>query len=416
MLLGFGTSVLLARLLGGVGYGRYAYSVAWAAFLTTPAILGFDRFLVRGIAVYAAQSEWRLAKGLLVRTHEVVAVLGLAIAALACAFAIAFIHGALRWTFCVSMVLVPITALTLLRQGAMQAIGRVVSGQLPEYIIRPVIILAGLAVVDLVARRALTSTTAIAMNVAGVGIAWASGTLVLHRSLPVAVKTATAQYETRMWLRASLPMMLVSSIWLLNGYVTILVVGSISGAKAAGVYNVVQTGALVVSLGLAAANMPLAPAIARMHARNDRAGLQHTAERVAQATLAVSAPIAIAFAVFPGVFLGIFGADFQTGSTALAILALAQLVNAAAGPAGNVLLMTGYERDAVRGVGMGLCVNIALALLLVPSLGVTGGAIAAGSSIVTWNTVLTVMARRRTGVNVTAFRFLSINVRIGSEK
>jgi O-antigen/teichoic acid export membrane protein len=187
-----------------------------------------------------------------------------------------------------------------------------------------------------------------------------------------------------------------------------LVVGTIDGSRAAGVYSVVEKGAELIVLVLVAANMPLAPVIARLHARSDRTGLQHATERVAQASLAVSLPVAAAFAVFPDTYLGLFGASFHAGSLALRILAVAQLVNAAAGPAGNVLIMTGHEHAAVRGVGAGLIVNLVLGIVLVPPFGVTGAAIASASSLVVWNMVLLVLARRRMSVNVTALRWLRV--------
>lgn len=117
--------------------------------------------------------------------------------------------------------------------------------------------------------------------------------------------------------------------------------------------------------------------------------------------------------VLPHLYLDLFGASFQMGATALVILALGQFVNAAAGPSGNVLIMTGQERIAVRGVAAGLLANIVLAVALVPPLGVTGGAIAFASSLVLWNTVLVVLARRLVGVNVTAFRRLAVHHRHG---
>jgi hypothetical protein len=44
-------------------------------------------------------------------------------------------------------------------------------------------------------------------------------------------------------------------------------------------------------------------------------------------------------------------------------------------------------------------------------LGITGGAIAFAASLVLWNVILVVMARRLIGVNVTAFRSLSMHNR-----
>ena len=237
---------------------------------------------------------------------------------------------------------------------------------------------------------------------AGVAVAFVVGAVLLRRALPAILRAVQPEYATRDWLRAALPMMLIAGVWFVNNYVATLVVGTLDGTSAAGIYSVVEKGGELIVLVLVAANMPLAPVIARMHARNDREGLQHATERVAQAALLVSLPVAVAFAAFPDVYLRLFGSSFESGSTALRILALAQLVNAAAGPAGNVLIMTGNERVAVQGVGAGLLTNLVLGIVLVPPFGVTGAAIASASSLVVWNTLLLMLARRRVGVNVTA--------------
>jgi O-antigen/teichoic acid export membrane protein len=406
--MGFVLSVLLARFLGSGGYGLYALAFAWSGFLMIPAILGLDRFLVRGIAVYEIQEKWRLMRGLLRRTNQLVLLTSTTIAMCGMIVAVTWLSPPLRGPFAVAMLLVPVTTLTILRQGAMQAIGRVVSGQLPEYLIRPLLIIVGVVALELVGRGALTPTTAIAANVTGVTVAFVVGAVLLRRALPTALRSVRPEFVTREWLIASLPIMLISGVSMANGYAATLVVGTLDGPRAAGVYSVVQRGAELIVMLLFATNMPLAPAIARLHASEDRLGLEHTIERVARATLLVSVPVAVAFMAFPGTYLSLFGAGFRTGATALVILALGQLFNAAAGPSGNVLIMTGHERAAVRGVAVGLLANVVLAIVLVPRFGVTGGAIAYASSLVLWNTALVVLARRLVGVNVTAFRRMSV--------
>jgi O-antigen/teichoic acid export membrane protein len=407
-LMTFVLAVLLARFLGSRGYGLYALAFAWSTLLTVPAILGLNTFLVRGIAVYEVQKRWSLMKGLLYRTNQLVLLTSTTIAACGIVVALAWLSPSYRDPFCVAMLLVPLTALTLLRQGAMQAFGRVVSGQLPEYLIRPLLIIMGVLALELIGHGALTPTSALGANVTGVAIAFAVGAVLLRRALPASLRKVRPEFATREWLRASLPMMLIAGVWMANNNITTLMVGTLDGPRAAGVYSVVQKGAEVIVILLYATNMPLAPAVARLHARGDQAGLEHTTERMARATLFVSAPVALAFMIFPHIYLDLFGASFQAGATALIILAFGQLVNAAAGPSGNVLIMTGKERIAVRGVAAGLLANIVLAVVLVPPLGVTGGAIAFASSLVLWNTVLVVLARRLVGVNVTAFHRLAI--------
>ncbi len=402
-LMGFGAAVLLAHFLGPAGYGRYAFTVACAGVLTIVATLGLNRFVVRGVAVYETEARWDLMKGLVLRASEVVLIVSATIAVIGCAVALMWLTPSLRWPFCVGMLLVPLTALTLLRQAVMQALGRVVTGQLPEYLLRPILILLGIGALRVVGKGALTSTSSLAINVGAVAVACVIGGVTLRRALPAVLASVRPTYVTREWIRAALPMMLISGVWLLNNNFTTVVVGSLGGSHAAGVYSVVEKAGEIIVLVLVAANMPLAPAIARLHARRDREGLEAATVRVAQATLLTSVPIAAAFVVFPHVYLSIFGDGFQGGATALRIIAVGQLVNAAAGPAGNVLIMTGHERAAVVGMVCGLLANVALGVALVPPLGVTGGAIAFAGSLVLWNGILVVLARRRVGINVTAF-------------
>lgn len=410
-LMAFFVAILLARFLGARGYGLYTLAFSWAGFLMIPAILGLDRFLVRGVAVYEVHDQWSLMKGLLQRTNQLVLLTSTTIAGLGALVAVTWMSPALRGPFCVAMLLIPLTCLTMLRQGAMQAIGRIVSGQLPEYLIRPTLILAGVVALEFVGGGALTPTTALAANVTGVAVACAVGATLLVRALPARLRQVRAKFATREWLGASLPMMLISGVWLANGYATTIVVGTLDGPRSAGVYSVVQRGAEVIVVLLFATNMPLAPAVARLYARGDHEGLEHTTEQMARAALVVSIPLALALMVFPSIYLGLFGSSFQVGATAMIIVAFSQLVNATAGPSGNVLIMTGNERIAAYGVAVGLFVNIGLAFVLVPSLGVTGGGIAYASSLILWNAILVVAARRRVGVNVTAFRRLAISAK-----
>jgi O-antigen/teichoic acid export membrane protein len=289
----------------------------------------------------------------------------------------------------------------------MQAYGRVVTGQLPEYLVRPTLLLLGIGALYVIGGRALTPTSALGVNVASVAVAFALGIVLLKRALPSSLRESRADYRTRQWLAASVPMMLVSGIWAANSYLTILLVGVMQGPRAAGIFSVVQKGGELTVILLVAANMSLAPVIARLQARRDRLSLEYATQRIAKAAFLASTPVAAAFLIFPGAYLDIFGNGFTAGSTALTIIVFGQLVNAAAGPAGNVLLMTGHERAAVRGIALGLLTNLVAGLALIPPLGVTGAALAFAASLVVWNIALVLSARRRLGINATAFRVLS---------
>jgi O-antigen/teichoic acid export membrane protein len=401
--MGFIISVILARQLDRGGFGLYALASAWVGLLAVPAVLGLDRFVVRGLARYEVEQRWALAHGLLRRANQLALLASIAIAGVGCLVALIWLSPKLRVPFCVAMALIPITALTLIRQGAMQAMGRVVSGQIPEFLIRPVLILVTVVALTLVGGGALTPTTALLAAVGGAGVACVVGAGWLRRAVRNTLRSARPEYHTRSWLRSSLPMMLIGGIWLANAYTGTLVVGVIAGRGAAGVFSVVDKGAALISMALVATNMPLAPAIARLSATGDTALLQRTVTHVARLGFVVSIPVCAGFAIFPGVYLSLFGSGFDDGANAMTVLAFGQLFNAAAGPCGNVLLMSGHERSALWGMGWGLLVNLVLAVILVPPLGVTGGAIAFAVSLVVWNSLFVRAAARHVGINATAF-------------
>lgn len=401
--IGFLVAVALARLFGSRGYGIYAFALAWVATLTIPAGLGLNRFVVRAIAGYEVRRQWAHLRGLLIRANTLVAATSATIATIAAVIALIVLGGSSRWIFVAAMALIPLNALTILRQSTMQALGRVIAGQVPEYVIRPLILASGVGLLVLFRSRVHGPMAAMVVNLTAVAIAFTAGVLALRKAIPREVQAAAPRYEMRAWIMAALPMMLIGGIWQLNGYVSIIAVGTLGGAKDAGIYSAVTKGGELIVLLLVAANMPFAPLVARLRAQGDWLRMQHGAERIAQATVIAALPIVACLIALPGIYLGLFGATFGSGATALRILALGELFNAAAGPVGSVLIMTGHERAACWGVALGLATTVILSVALIPPLGVTGAAIADAASFVVWNVALNVLCRKRLEINATAF-------------
>ena len=111
--------------------------------------------------------------------------------------------------------------------------------------------------------------------------------------------------------------------------------------------------------------------------------------------LVTALPITILF-VFAGgeIAAWVFGEEFSRSHTPLAILSLAQLANATFGSVGILLNMTGHERDTARALWQTTAANVILNLLLVPSYGMEGAAIATALSLIMWNVLLLRLARR----------------------
>lgn len=401
-------SILLARLLGPEGYGVYAFAYAVVMLLALPAQAGLPTLLVRDVARYEAEESWGLLSGLLRRSNQLVALLTVLIIAVAVAVMLVFDLGFSameRATFAWALALLPVMALGNLRGATLRGLRRVVQGQLPELGIR--IGLFALALAGVLGAASLwpgvsiqlTPWLAMALHAAAALVAFLVGVWLLRRELPAAVARARRVYETRAWLRSLLPLTLLAGVAMINSRMDIVLLGVLATPADVGVYRVASSMASPIIFALTAVNVVVAPYFARAYAGDDRAGLQRLATWSARVSAAVALPTAAVLIAFGAPILGfVFGREFAAGATALALLAVGQLGNVAAGSVGNILNMSGHERDTVFASGAAAAVNLVLNLALIPSLGIEGAAIATMVSLILWNGILIERVWRRTGV------------------
>ena len=90
----------------------------------------------------------------------------------------------------------------------------------------------------------------------------------------------------------------------------------------------------------------------------------------------------------------------MAGRVALYILVIGQVLNAAAGPVGYLLILTGHERVCASVYGWSAVLNVGLNLMLIPPLGSTGAALATASTMALWNVWLSVLVLRRLGIRL----------------
>lgn len=392
--LSFASAVLLARLMGARGYGIYVYVLALANILIIPSLLGLDRLLIREVATYHTQAEWSLMRGLLRRATQGVLLISLSLAVAAAISAwlwVGHIYSETLRTFWLALLLVPLLALTRIRQATMRGLHHVIVSQLPESLIQPVLFILLIGSIHLLWSAEVTPPWATGLRVVTTGVAFLAGTLLLQKRLPLSVRAAAPAFRTRTWLRSSFPMLALGGLTVVNAQTDTLMLWALSGARAAGIYSVANRGAVLVAFALTAVHTAFAPTIAKLWAEDERASLQRIVTKSARVVLLISFPVALGLIVFGYWFLLIFGPEFVQGRAALAVLTASQLFSVAIGSVGLLLVMTGHERDAALGLGASALLNVLLNLILIPLWGINGAAVATSSSMIFWSIL---MARR----------------------
>ncbi|MBA2556467.1 MAG: oligosaccharide flippase family protein [Chloroflexi bacterium] len=414
---GFVSNVLLARILGAGGYGLYVFVMAVIGILGVFCVVGLDRLVVRELAGHVTRGSWDLASGVVRYANALGLVASVAVTLLALV-AIAVVSGGFESPTAVAFALaLPILILSTLgrvRSTTLQALHHVVIAQVPERVVRPVLLTVLLGVVAMAAPPDLrTPALAVVVSVAAVGAAFLVGTVLLRLRLPPQLLSATPRYESRRWLKAAVPLTLLGIVGAVNQQADVILLGALVGPEEAAVFAVANRSAALIGFGLAAVNSWLAPVVSSLWASGDRVELERTVIRAARLATVVTAALAVGFVVFSDSLLLVFGPEFTGGATALTVLSAGQVFNALTGSVGVLLVMTGHDRQVLVAAGFGAVLNVVLNLLLVPQFGATGAAVAHASSMAIWNILLAIAVYRRLGIHSTALGRIAIGRRPG---
>lgn len=271
----------------------------------------------------------------------------------------------------------PLASVLLTALAATRALGRVtayvVIGNIVLPVLRPVCILAivglgGGAVLAGVAWAVpLLPAAAAAVIVLGIQLG-RNGTPGRGSFRTSGVPARVAAYATPRVLSAVLEQLLV--------WVAVLMVGSLSGPAAAGVYG---TAARFVAAGMivdTALRVVVSPLFGRLFHRGDTAGLEELYRTATIWLVLFSSPVYVTLAIFSPTVLSLLGDAFQDGAIVLTVMCVGALATFLAGNIHSVLLMSGRSGLAALNKVLAVAVNVVLIFLLVPWLGVVGAAVA----------------------------------------
>ena len=128
--------------------------------------------------------------------------------------------------------------------------------------------------------------------------------------------------------------------------------------------------------------------------------MAETARSSAMLITILSLPIFLPLILFSEIIMSLFGAEFERGGKVLLILAIGQLTNTFCGSVGFLLNMSGNERANSNVTLISLLVLIVFMVLLIPSFGIIGAALASSASVITFNLLAFYEAERKIGIKL----------------
>ncbi len=375
----FLSALVIARILGVHDYGLYALGVTVVTTVAALFGLGLATSCQRFVAVYRGESDLPRTKGAIVFSLGLLAVTGSLATVLffiVSPFVAAGIFGRPELTSVLQVLALamPFLSLTEALLAITVAFGTTKYAVLIENIFKPCFKLTLIGILALLGFRLGGVLAAyLVVSVAGFGF----GAYYLNSVFPFAKSRTGAIYQPRALFAFGMPVFGSTILATLQGQKNVYLLGFLGTTEDIGIYNLAALAAGLIPAGLVALNSIFAPIISDLHNRRRFGELQQLFQSNTRWSLATGLPVFLSFALYGGPILSIFGPAFVTGAPTLLLLGLGQLVNAATGPVGYMVLMSGRSDVNLANELGTLVVGLALGFLLIPAMGLIGAALAA---------------------------------------
>jgi O-antigen/teichoic acid export membrane protein len=243
------------------------------------------------------------------------------------------------------------------------------------------VVIAGLAIVGFDAAGA--------MIVFGSSFVCALAVLIvlLRRRLESVPSTAHVREHLREVSVFSFPFWLAGLLAQFRKNVQPVLLGAFRDVASVGIFSVASAANMVGSTINLAISKSLRPVLAELLDLGDHAKTERLYRTTTRWTVSISLPFFLVMVLFPDAVLRIFGESFQAGAAALVLLAFSELANAASGTSGTVIDMSGYNTVKVVNKFVWVGLSLGLNILLIPSFGIMGAAVAALTASATMQTM-----------------------------
>ena len=229
VLLGFLLSLVLARNLGVAELGTYSYVMSWVLLISAFTKMGFAELLLREVSRYEVSGEFGYIRGI----HKFSTLLVLSVSLITITLIFLIIQGWYRtehetsiWSaFLVGLLLVPIVSLSSLRQATLRAWRKILWGQIPENIVKPLILIVLILTFSLCGAVELNAESALWLNfIVSIAI-FLMMYFLLNRVLPKRAKESLPAFESSRWVHSASQFLVIAGLLVVNGQADRLMLG-----------------------------------------------------------------------------------------------------------------------------------------------------------------------------------------------
>lgn len=392
MVVGFALTVVLARSLGPEGLGLYGYAVLLVALAAVPISNGWATVLLRATArVCGGTRAWGEVSGLLRWGALLTLVSPLLLMIIVGLLVLGPFEQALFgfWVIALLAGVLFLDQLSALRLAVLRGLNYPIWGQVPEMLLRPVLILIIFLLVTWLKPDAPGILAAFFALIVAAAIVAVAGAFILSFKAPRALREAQPEHRMQSWARSATVLTANAGLIILNAQTDFLLLGLLGTPEDLGLYKVAMQIGLLSGFVYTALNMIAMQRFAHLLASGAHDELQSNATFLARLAFLGALPLPIVFWIWGETFLRVtFGSGFEDALTPIMWLLGLQLLNAGAGFAHSALVMAGREVSVLPLTILCVALNAGLCVLLIPRFGIAGAAMSSFVSLGFWNILL----------------------------
>jgi O-antigen/teichoic acid export membrane protein len=369
-------NIVLARTLGVEGFGIWAVAFSVAMLLSTIGLLGADWIVMRqGSYFHGVGDLPRLRRTIhvaLVLAGASLLVLGVALFVAAEAIADGLLHEpTMAPLLRLTGVIVPVMGVRQVLVYGTQAFKRMTDAALNRNILQPALRLAFVGAALLIRPSPLSAYVGlvVAEFVLLLTAAW-----MLDRRLPLF--GAIDDVNTRELISGALPAWGSRLAGQSRAQIFPIILGALSTISSSAIFVAANRISIAPASIVNTMNQVFIVMASDLFLRNRRGEMSAVFKSCAKLSFVLGFPLFVIMVAFPRELLSLFGGSFESGSEALVVLAFGVLFQFGTGPVTVTLIVIGRPKLALLDYALVLVLEIALGLLLIPSLGVLGAAIA----------------------------------------
>jgi O-antigen/teichoic acid export membrane protein len=394
-------NIVIARFLGANETGLFFLAFTLVTIIAAVGRLGFDQSIIRFVAAARENNEIDRLHGVYRKSISWVAIASICLAVLASSNVTWLVENyfpqpGFEPVLRSFLIAIPLIAVYTMLAQAMQGLKKIAKSLLTLNVLMPIALLL-LMLLDPV----YTAEEAAGHFILASLFALCSGLYFWHQSAPKTEKIKSFS-SSQLW-KTSTPLWAVVILSQVVQWTSQLMLGAWSSAENVAFFATAQRTAMLTSFVLFAVNAIAAPKFAALHEKGDIVGLKRIAIWSVRLMMLVAAPILMVMLLFPDWLMSFFGDEFRAASTALMILAIGQFINIATGSVGYLLSMTGREREVLNNTLVSAVVAIALGVILIPSYGLLGAALATATAVASQNLMGVYQVRKHLGFNTLVF-------------